>query len=60
MPDVKSFEELLQQGLGFKPVERGEVERVEASIKTEVVDPVVKRISEQQEELERARSWPVK
>jgi hypothetical protein len=59
MPDVKQFEELLKDQLGFTPVARAEVARVEASVKAEVVQPVSERINEQQDKLEKARTWYV-
>jgi hypothetical protein len=59
-PDLKSFEQMLQDELGFKPVDRAEVARVEASVKDHVVKKVSDRLDERQDELEKARTWYVR
>ena len=57
MPDIKQLDQLLEEQFGFKPVPKAEVERVEASVKTDVVEPVSERLNAQQSELERVRAW---
>jgi hypothetical protein len=51
---------MLQDELGFKPVDRAEVARVEASVKDHVVKKVSDRLDERQDELEKARTWYVR
>jgi flavodoxin len=58
MADVKQFEQLLQEQ-GFKPVPPAEVQRVEASVREKVAKPVAERLDEQQDEIEKARTWYV-
>jgi hypothetical protein len=57
MPDVKELDELLEKRFGFTKVAKQEVERVEAAVKTEVVEPVSERLNAQQSALETVRTW---
>ena len=59
MLDIKQLDELLQEQFGFKEVAEKEVKRVEATVKADVVDPVSERLNEQQDALEKARTWYV-
>lgn len=62
MANDEKLEKLLEDQLiqlGFKPVAREEVERVEASVKEKVAKPVAQRLEEQQEQLEKVRTWYV-
>jgi len=59
MADIKQFEEVLQEELGFKPVPPAEVKRVEASVREKVAKPVAERLDQQQDKIEKARTWYV-
>ncbi len=57
MPDIKELDALLKERFGFREVDKQEVERVEAAVKTDVVDPVSERLNAQQDALEMVRTW---
>jgi hypothetical protein len=57
MPNIEDLERWLREQLGFEPVAPAEIERVERSVKQKVAEPALERLSEQQDELEEARTW---
>lgn len=59
MRDIGELDQLLQEQHGFQPVDRHEVEEAQRSMEKNVIEPILRRIMEEQEELNKVRILPL-